>query len=296
MLTMMQATHWESRDSVIQYLAKQLKSSTISLVLGSGISTSFGLPDWDTLILELSKGYNVPKGFSRLSAKQQATIIRKDVFNNDISALNNEIRNVLYNNASIDFESLQKEMLLVSLGALLMASSRGSVSNVITFNYDDILETYLSFFGYTCESAIDGVTWVSNKDVVVHHPHGFMPNDFTKPIQGEVVLDSSSFHSIMKDGSHWKNKLFSILSSTFPIFIGVSGNDEHLQNHLEECKNNHVSIVQDKIPYWGIWFTTDSNSAIAKIWEDLKVYPFELSSWDELPQVLFKICQVAAKP
>lgn len=86
----------------------------------------------------------------------------------------------------------------------------------------------------------------------------------------------------MKDGSYWKNKFFSILLFIFFIFIGVLGNDEYLQNYLEECKNNYVLIVQDKILYWGIWFIIDFNLVIVKIWEDLKVYFFELSLWDEL--------------
>lgn len=292
---MKNAAHWEVEDNVIAFLTKQLKGSTISLVLGSGISTKFGLPDWDTLITRLANGKSLPDDFYDLTAKQQASYIKTKLFSNNEKALNSKIRDVIYENAKLDFETLQSSKLLVSLAALIMASSRGSVSNVVTFNYDDILETYLSFFGFTCESAIDGITWASNKDVVVYHPHGFMPHDMKKPIEGDVVLDSSSFHTIMQENNHWRRKLFNIFSSTFPIFIGVSGNDEHLLAHLEECKKSHVSIVKDKTPYWGVWFTTDIDSAKAQLWKDLKVYPYKVNSWDDVPHILFKICQEASK-
>jgi hypothetical protein len=294
-LSMKLSTNWEDKKHLIPFLATQLKMSRLSLVVGSGISTNFGLPAWDDLLDSIKGDFKTPSDYPKRTSAQKATLIKSKVFGNDNDLFLKAVRKSLYENAEIDFEDLQKNHLLSSLGALIMASSRGSISNVITFNYDDIIETYLGYFGYTCESSADGISWSSNKDVVVHHPHGLMPHEDSFPTKGEIVLDTSSFHAVMKEGSHWRKKMFQILSSSLVIFIGVSGEDQHLESHLEECKNLHVSSINNELCYWGIWFTTDDESAIAEIWRQQKVFPFKIESYDEIPSILFKICQESSK-
>ncbi len=85
------------------------------------------------------------------------------------------------------------------------------------------------------------------------------------------------------------------MSSTTPLFIGVSGNDTHLKAHIQDCFENHVSIKNRQLAYWGIWFTTDDQSATAKLWRRQKVYPFKVDSYKEIPKIIFKICQEASK-
>jgi hypothetical protein len=294
-ISMKLATSWEVNGTVIKFLAEQLNKSRLSLVVGAGLSTEFGLPNWQTLIDKLVGQAELPSDFVKQTAKRQASYIKTKIFKNDSSILNNRIREIIYDDAKINFETLQDSKILSSLGALIMASSRGSVSNVITFNYDDILETYLSYYGFTCESTVEGISWTTDKDVVVHHPHGLMPCDKSLPIKGDIILDSSSFHSIMQESSHWKRTVFNIMSSTFPIFIGVSGDDDHLADHVEECKKNHVSLINKELAYWGIWFTTDDQTASAQIWRSLKIFPYKVSNYSEIPSILFKICQESSR-
>ncbi len=286
------AENWENPKILTQFLARSLKLSRLSLVVGSGISSGLKLPDWQSLLDSLSKGKKLPNDFDEISSPQKATLIKRNFYNNDETKFNLAVKDNLYHNAKIDFDIMQQNKLLSAIGALVMASSRGSISNVITFNFDDILEIYLSYYGFSCESCVSSTSWASNKDVIIHHPHGLLPFGKDKKPQGELIFDHSSFHSIMTNERGWKQKLFQILSSSLVIFIGVSGNDDHLQNHLEECKNIHASL-NDNLPYWGIWFTDDAQSAKADIWRSQKVHPIEVikdeygeTNWDSIPKFL----------
>ncbi|GLX79478.1 hypothetical protein tinsulaeT_28180 [Thalassotalea insulae] len=291
-MNMQLAINWEDNDKVINHIAQHLKRSRITLVVGAGISKDFKLPDWGALLDALWSGDTPPEGYDTLPAKKQATILFSKKFNSSQENLKKAVKHALYKNAKTNFIELHENLLLSSIASLVMSSSRGSASNVINFNYDNLLEIYLSYFGFTCDSVSNPVTWESNKDVKIYHPHGFLPfND--KNDSSEIVLDTSSFNEVAN--SNWESKLFTLMSSTFSVFIGVSGDDDHLEQYLERCKKEHIAI-KENLPYWGVWFTTKKlDNAVSMLWKEQKILPFKLDSYDDLPDTLFKICQQAAQ-
>jgi hypothetical protein len=87
-ISMKLATSWEVNGTVIKFLAEQLNKSRLSLVVGAGLSTEFGLPNWQTLIDKLVGQAELPSDFVKQTAKRQASYIKTKIFKNDSSILN----------------------------------------------------------------------------------------------------------------------------------------------------------------------------------------------------------------
>src|SRR5690348_9470103 len=70
-----------------------------------------------------------------------------------------------------------KEDLLISLGACLMGSRRGSITEVLNFNFDNVLDWYLKLHGYTTQIVSEIPSLRTDVDVTIYHPHGYLPKD-----------------------------------------------------------------------------------------------------------------------
>lgn len=103
----------------------------------------------------------------------------------------------LYDGIALDFAKISQNRLLSAIGSLVMASRRGSAGKVITLNFDDILELYLEFHGFTTAAIHDGRHWAPQDDVVVYHPHGYLPLGHAND-SDTIVLGTTDFHQIME--------------------------------------------------------------------------------------------------
>jgi hypothetical protein len=172
-----------------------------------------------------------------------------------------------------------------------MASQRGSASKVFTLNFDNYLELYLEFHGFTTATIDDGRHWAAKEDVVIYHPHGYLPLG-SDDDSGSIVLSTSGFHEIIKSPL-WQPILQTALRQHTFLYIGLSGNDIHLHHHWSGLTALHP-ISDDRICYHGVRFTTgskdDDNSVVAQGWG---IHTHVLRSYSDLPGFLFKICQAA---
>jgi hypothetical protein len=293
-VTMATAAEWDEEDTLIKYLARQLNTGRLALILGAGISTALNLPDWPTLLTNLyaTKGIPPPAGYD---LTRQAENFRSVFFKNDTTAFLRAVHSTLYDGVSIDYEKMLKNATLGALGALVMASHRGSASEVITFNWDDLLELYLEYHGFVTLPVSSEKHWAGSADVTILHPHGFLPFDLNRGTSDDIVFDMMSYgESIGKEDRPWRQRLLSIMRSRTCLFIGLSGNDHNLNSLLMTCKPQHASLNENTL-YWGVSFTTSTESIVTTFWEDRDIYCKTISDYDkDLPDFLFKICQQAA--
>ncbi len=282
------------RDQLTDYLAHQLVHGRMALVLGAGISKPFGLPEWDELILQLfaTQGETPPTD----TAKRQAQFFRLKFFKGNVAGFLDELHKVLYANANPDFASLRVKSTLAAIGSLVMASRRGNASDVITFNFDDLLEIYLQYHGFVTASVFRPFHWSQSADVTVYHPHGLLPVDPTQERSDDVVFDQTSFSAIVgKDSDPWRQTALTILRRKTCLFLGLSGRDDNLDSMMNECKEQHASR-DENTAYWGITFSTQDNQVARTIWQDRGVFYQQIADYDhDLPGFLFSICQKAAK-
>jgi hypothetical protein len=298
---------WADETQLIQILAKNLVEGRLGLLLGAGVSSFYGLPDWKALVNHISKSTGEAKLTSDSDILIKANAIRVKHFKDKEHEFALVVKNALYEGVSRDFDSLRQNDLLAAIGALAMSSSRGSASNIVTLNYDDILETYLEYYGYTTSSvtASHGRHWVPNKDVVIYHPHGFLPLEEKRQDQlTNIVLGKADYLKIQSNSSQnlWRSTLLNLLRTHTFIHIGLSGDDEHLQNLIHECSEGHA-IRNERTLFHSLRIisakpnqakSAKKNQAdLITTFESWGVFTHLVTDHSETPKFLFKICQAA---
>jgi hypothetical protein len=293
-------------------LAGALKRGELMIVLGAGVSAArasgnrdaedIGLPNWEELVnrcldktnevfgAEIARLGDDPKTSDFLSKMTEVKTHYPTYV--DYVGL---IRESLYQNKTLDsYADLYKIDLLIALGALMMGSSRGSVSDVVTYNFDDVLENYLSLHGFTHQVITEPMTLTGSSDVRIYHPHGFLPlnDDFSVPT-GKIIFDQISFDQRIgsQADAPWRKNLELLLSTKTTIFIGLSGDDPTFGPLFASAAE--LVGVRDPLCYW----FRKNNEITHNLPEDTlrKIMPINVSDYDDIPKFLFGICQRAAK-
>jgi hypothetical protein len=284
---------WEDEDLLQNHLGTQLLAGRMALVLGSGISQPFGLPGWEALLDGLYATAAVPRP-QELTTNQQAELFLIEHCDRDKTRYRAIIKKVLY--ANLDISSWAANPALVGIGALAMSSARGNAGNIITFNFDDILEMYLESHGFVVDSVVESKFWDSNADVQVYHPHGLLAFRPEVTDSASIVLEQMAFSAALhgEPGRLWRSKMLGILRTNTCLFIGLSGADSNLESFLYECRNDHVAY-RDELAYWGVRLTTSNSDAEDQIWAERGVATWRLADYNKaLPSFLLAICRTAA--
>lgn len=280
---------WELESNLINYLATQLIRGRLGLFLGAGVSKFFGLPDWVELLSKLSEKNGEAAVSKADNVINKASYLKGKYYQGDEARFQQDVKDALYEGVSSDFTQIRQNPTLAAIGSLVMSSRRGSAAKVFTLNYDDLLERYLEYHGFTTASVYQGRHWAEDEDVVIYHPHGFLPQERTAP-NTEIIISTKDYHQIMQSAT-WRPLLFNALSTHTFIYIGISGDDMHLQNLLTATNENHA-ITNERVRYSGVRFATKEGE-MDVVMEQLGVFTHLLADWDGLPEFLFKICQAA---
>lgn len=284
--------NWKKREAVVDYLARQLLRGRLALFLGAGVSNFFGLPDWVGLVNALCAKNNCEHADpgSDLTVKVEA--IRSRYYADKNSEFLDDVASALYEGQELDFLKIRSNDLLSAIGSLVMASKRGSAATVISLNYDDLLELYLEYHGFVVDPIWNDRHWAGTPDVRIYHPHGFLPLDPSRKRSDEIVLGMRDYQRIMSDSSLWKPMLQTLLRTHSFLFIGLSGEDRHLQTLIGGTENSHAN-VQERSAFHSVRFELSEGSDIAHVLETFGVSTQVVSGYDELPDFLFEICQQA---
>lgn len=286
---------FDNRQQLSKYLGHQLVRGRLAIVLGAGVSEPFGLPDWDVLTQKLFavQGASPPDE----TPERRAEYFRLTYFDADPEGFLDAIHNVLYDSVKADFATLRQNGTLAAIGSLVMASRRGSVSDVITFNYDNLLEMFLGYHGFVTASIFRKAHWMQSADVTIYHPHGLIPFDpqQDRSKADDVVFDQSSYSAVVgKADDPWRQIALTILRRRTCLFIGLSGKDDDLDSMMNECRDQHACRDENSA-YWGVTFSTSDNDVARKIWQRRGVYYNKIADYShDLPDFLFAICQHAA--
>lgn len=286
---------WSKEENVDEYLARKLRCGSTSLVLGAGASNGFNLPDWAGLVKAVRDQCGAPAPTTPLRPEQEADILLQNNFSGDRVAFAKAVREGLYLPARHDKAFLLKSDLLQAITAFLSNSLRGKGGAVVTFNFDDILETYLRLLGFVVRSETSVPAWTVNADMLVYHPHGLLPMASEDGLT-TIVFTMADFDAVVgRESEVWNKTMDSVWSTTFPVFIGLSGDDPRLRSVLDSTKKSHPAATRDQSLYWAVRPTLRSASSHeVHTWKRLGVVPRYLDSHAELPTWLLSICQMAA--
>ncbi len=263
------------------------------MVLGAGISKPFNLPTWRDLLINLyAKEKKTPP---KKDPKRQAEDYRNSFYKDNLAGFLETVKVTLYKDVNASYEVLRRCDALAAVASLAMSSRRGSASEIITFNWDDLLETYLGYHGFVTSSVTSDSDWSTSADISILHPHGFLPLSAKRKPSSDIVFDQWSYSTIMgKEGSLWRQSLEVAMRGHTCLFIGLSGNDDNLDLLLKECESTHASR-QEKTAFWAVTYTTSKEDADLEFWRRRRVFPVVVKNFTtDLPKKLFGIAQAAA--
>ena len=287
-LEMSRMTEWENWPSLCKYLAKQLIRGRLELVLGAGTSAHFGLPTWKSLIERLYSTHGATP--SSGTETVQAEDFRNRYHKNDQAGFVSAVKLALYHDVKIGFDEMMSHHTLAGILSMLLAAGPGRNAEVVTFNWDNLLERYLSLHGRVALPVYEEQYWAQVADVTVFHPHGYLPYQDDVTGSRALIFDQLSYDKIMAKETIWKQVLLALFRTRTCMFIGLSCTDPHLLALLVQVKEEHASLVNGTL-FWAVTFTTDA--ATEERWKERGVYPLILKDYAELPRRLFDISQAA---
>lgn len=275
-------------DRLLNTLAHRLLRKRLSLCVGAGASIAFNLPNWTKLVDNLYTISGQPPSTSTSDIERSEEVFAAK-YNGDRVRFARDVQCALYQGYVHDPVAVDSNPLLSAIGALVMSSARGRVSQVITLNYDNILENHLERRGFTVSSVAKLPSWDSDSDVEILHPHGLLDVNQTVAPKAGIVLTALDYDAIVGNVADlWRQRITNILRSTTCIFVGLSGSDQNLMNQLYDVNQRHA--VTGNEPFWAVRLGRDEGKA----WRTRGVYSARLESYADIPKFILEICRRAA--
>jgi NAD-dependent SIR2 family protein deacetylase len=269
------AGDWEKeREERLKELSDSYERGQFAFFLGAGVSSSAGMPDWNTLLNSLFVSY-VAKEFidqaaitendikqivERLnnvdepSALMAARYLRKG-FSKDRTELNEFIKIITENLYKLrDATKKIHSDLLVSISGLCMPKRTGAnVKSVVTYNFDDLLEKILSSKTIQHHSIYSENEYYHPNELPVYHVHGFLPENtkgYESLDKSTLVFSEEGYHQIYSEPYHWSNLVqLNNLREYNCIMVGLSMTDPNLRRLLDISARNldkprHFAFLQ----------------------------------------------------
>ena len=278
-------------------LARHLRQGSLSLFLGAGASARLGLQNWRNLVADCIADAGTNDEVEEDTSTDNLMKFMSGVERMAGDEYKSLVRKALYRNIPCD-EKLFDSRLLNALGALLMKSLRGSISEVLTFNFDDVLERYLGLHGFRSQSVTSLPAVRGDVDVAAYHPHGFLPSSDdgaaseNLTMSDDLVFSRASFFQRMGDRLNpWDGLLRDLLLRKVALFVGLSNNSATLMSALSD----NADQIKECRGTVGVWLLgpDDEQDADQELMS-MNIIPLRFDSYDDYPPFLFGICQRAA--
>jgi len=252
----------------IEQLKTALQEGRLSLVLGSGISYANGVPSWggmlDTSAKRLLKEASdqdkkkqilevlnqlkspSPPELPAIAASLEEAVGRPDLVES--------IRVALYGGSTIrnSYQSLNENETLIAIALLVVVGGRRCVREIMTYNYDDLVERYVSWLGGSVACAATYPAPSGIEDVTVFHPHGLlqMKSDSVPyrliGAEGNLVVTTEDYDKASEDANAWSRKKRQLSDTTTVLVVGLSGHERVTRLHFRESKRDtrgHVGYL-----------------------------------------------------
>jgi hypothetical protein len=285
-------------SAATEILASALSRGTVSLVLGAGVSSGMNLPGWGDLVTRVESLADVDVGASDASSEE--LMRRMDTARRSLGEENflDAVHAALYDppgylSLGTYPEALLESRMLIAIGALVMSSMRGSVTDVYTLNFDDVLDWYLHLHGFRTQIVTNLPTLFSgNVDVRIHHFHGFLPLNRTYYQRSDwLVLSRTQLVERLAEptSSPWSATMGSQFLSKMMLFVGSSMSDMDIDVILQRT----AKLVDGDRPLGfvlGANIPADRQAAL----REASVVPISLPTYEDIPRFILGVCQRAA--
>lgn len=243
-------------------LINDFRTSPVTLMIGSGVSASAGLPIWKEFLKRVCGAFfdhwesliegnrysstqppkelsitGVNEDFWTESTKNNTEIllendpvliaqqIRNCIRNRDWFYL---LRKCLYNNEDEELIDTSRSILIDNIAKLCAEPDR--ILSVINYNYDSTLEDYLSKYDIKFSKVYEENRKTQKGLLRVFHPHGYLGLDGGSK---NIILTESDYHFESTIPYSWANIVqMRFLCDSTCIFVGLSMTDPNLRRLL----------------------------------------------------------------
>ena len=222
--------NWKDiRNSRIEQAKKCFSNYKISLFLGAGVSATMKMPLWDALLKNLLEEEHCNPAMKHITSNDYSSINRACGYSSIVTGryvtqglknIEELIKKIMYE----EVNSSRPSKLIKKIGEL---AKKKQFESIITYNYDDLVESALIKQGLEVES-ITGPSNVTIGTIPVYHVHGMIPEK--RDIATTAVLSEKEYHNIYMNPFHWSNvEQLHALSRNSCLFIGLSMTDPNLR-------------------------------------------------------------------
>lgn len=234
---------WKAKREVVIDNAKfAFREDHCSFFLGAGVSMDAGGPSWEDLLRRIAgyfKGFGLKKDFNKVYSwcGMSPIILGRYLASGSkrLLAVSDYLRRyVLYNKVDIEQSDLIKSICEAVQGPIDNKRNviAGKVDSIITYNYDDLMETALERNGISTARV-----FLKNRnkrnEFPVYHVHGLIPQ-MKRDIASTPVFSEKEYHEMYKEAYHWSNvEQLHALDRNTCFFIGMSMKDPNLRRLLD---------------------------------------------------------------
>lgn len=257
-----QEQDWRAeRESIIDSARFSYREDHCTFFLGAGVSISAGGPSWEMLLRKIMRKYKRigrQSDFKKIygSCGMSPIILGRYVASNKkmLERISEYLqRYVLYKNVHPEDSELIKAICEAVVGPAnderIVAA--GSVESIITYNYDDMVETALEKCGIKTARAYMK-NRIKKDEFPVYHVHGIIPQE-KQDIISTPILGEKEYHQIYRESYQWSNvEQLHALDRNTCFFIGLSMNDPNLRRLLDISRSgsdndyHHFAFLQRK--------------------------------------------------
>jgi len=232
------------RTEIIRELKLNYKKEKLVLVLGAGVSMSFGLPSWDILLQKLmmttlEKEKNTSSILSKLFTKifNPSPLIAgrylQKYFESNKTSFEEEVRKILYQ----EIERETKSKLMDEIIRYCIAPGKSpNLNSIITYNFDDILEFNIqkSSLDLPYKSIYGNGMDVETGELPIYHVHGYLPEKAKLSESNQITFGESVYHKQYTDTYSWNNIVqINKFRENNCLFIGTSLTDPNTRRLLD---------------------------------------------------------------
>lgn len=289
-------------EEKIEVIRKELSDNRLTLVCGAGVSSSIGLPDWNTLLVRILS-HALTLKHKDFSSSEMETLLSSSnlIVGKYLKILLGEefdevVTKSLYEEEWTLGDYAYTESTLISniIELIRPKRNRGSVESVITFNFDSLLEEFLTKNSIKFKAIYDEGIKFSADEIPIYHVHGYLPRN-EKIEKHNLVFSEDGYHTQFIDPYSWSNliQLYKYMNNSC-LFIGVSLSDPNLRRILDisrrknEGDGNKHFIIKKLPPkdssVYDLQLMLEEQDSLM-----LGLNVIWVSDYDEYPKVLEKI-------
>lgn len=298
---------WKSkRESIISGAQFAFREDKCTFFLGAGVSMDAGGPSWDDVlrkIMRQNKKISTKRDFDKVNkwCRMSPIIMGRYAASNDylVHSISEYLRKyVLYNGVNGDNSKWIDAICEVVEGQrdgqrIVMA---GKVDSIITYNYDDLVETALERRGIPV-ARIYSKSRNTRNELPVYHVHGIIPQKAEGYIS-TPILGEKEYHQMYKESYHWSNvEQLHALDRNTCFFIGLSMTDPNLRRLLDisrngsdnECRHYALLIREPLFPENEVEKNRRHFDTIEYQLSDLGVNVIWYEKHSEVPEIIRRI-------